>query len=42
MPFDKNDYFYNELYTITGIVNGVDCGVENNCIPNLDILNIAK
>jgi len=42
VPFDKNMRFYNDVYTIKGTVNGIDCGVGNKCVPNIDIISIIK
>jgi hypothetical protein len=40
--FDPNSPFYNNLYTITGTVDGIDCGVDSKCVPNIKIINITK
>lgn len=40
VPFDKNTSFYNDIYTITGTINGVDCGINNKCHPDIEIINI--
>lgn len=42
VPFNKDSRFYDEIYTIKGIVNGIDCGLDVKCIPNIDIISITK
>lgn len=42
VPFDKNTNFYDEVYNITGEINGIDCGVDDKCIPDIEIINITK
>jgi uncharacterized protein YceK len=42
VSFDKDKRFYNDVYTITGAVNGLDCGVDSKCIPNIEIISITK
>lgn len=37
VPFNENG-----VYTIKGVVNGIDCGVDDKCIPNIDIISITK
>lgn len=41
VPFDKNKNFYNDIYTITGKINGIDCGVDSKCIPDIEIIGIT-
>ena len=42
VPFDESKLFYNDLYTVTGIVDGIDCGVGSKCVPNIEITSITK
>lgn len=42
VPFDKDSRFYDEIYTIQGKVNGIDCGADDKCVPDIDIINIEK
>lgn len=42
VSFDKNSNFYNDTYKITGRIRGLDCGVDNKCIPDIEIINITK
>ncbi len=42
VPFDKNNNFYDDVYTIQGKINGIDCGVDNKCVPDIEIINIKK
>lgn len=42
VPFNEKDYFYNDIYTLEGRINRIDCGVDNKCVPNIDILGITK
>jgi hypothetical protein len=42
VPFDKDSYFYNDTYTIKGVVNGIDCISKDQCVPDIDIINISK
>lgn len=43
VPFDKDKRFYDdEIYTIKGVVDSIDCGVDDKCIPNIDIISITK
>lgn len=42
VPFNKDKRFYNDVYTVKGVVNGFDCGVDDKCIPNIDIISINK
>lgn len=42
VSFNENARFYNDIYTIKGIINGIDCGVDDKCIPNIGIISIAK
>jgi hypothetical protein len=42
VPFDDRKQFYNDLYTVTGIVDGIDCGVDSKCVPNIKIINIKN
>lgn len=40
VPFDDSKQFYNDLYTVTGVVDGIDCGVDSKCVPNIEITTI--
>jgi hypothetical protein len=42
VPFNKDSYFYNDVYTIKGVVNGIDCISKDQCVPDIDIINISK
>jgi len=42
VPFNKDLRFYDDIYTVKGIVDGLDCGVDIKCIPNIDIISITK
>jgi hypothetical protein len=42
VSFDENKQFYNDLYIVTGVVDGIDCGIDSKCIPNIEIANIKK
>jgi len=42
VPFNKDSRFYDDIYTIKGIVDGFDCGVDVKCIPNIGIISITK
>jgi hypothetical protein len=42
VPFDENSYFYNDTYTIKGVVNGTDCVSKDQCVPDIDIISITK
>lgn len=42
VKFNENERFYNDVYTVTGIVNHIDCGVDDKCVPNIEIVNIEK
>lgn len=42
VPFDKNSLFYNDVYTIRGKINGIDCAIGNKCVPDIEIINITK
>lgn len=42
VPFNKNSDFYNETYTITGKINGIDCCAGDRCAPDIEIINIIK
>ncbi|HAB53093.1 MAG TPA: hypothetical protein DCE80_13155 [Ignavibacteriales bacterium] len=42
VPFDKNAHFYDEIYTVTGKITGLDCGVYSKCVPYIDIISITK
>lgn len=41
VDFNKNSNFYNDIYTIKGIINGIDCSGDR-CIPDIEIINIIK
>lgn len=42
VPFDENSYFYNDTYTIVGVVNGIDCISVDQCVPDINIVSITK
>jgi hypothetical protein len=42
VPFDKDSRFYDEIYTIQGKINGIDCGADDKCVPDIDIIKIIK
>ncbi|MFA5644472.1 MAG: hypothetical protein WC928_03035 [Patescibacteria group bacterium] len=42
VPFNKNTNFYNDIYTIEGVINGIDCASKDQCVPNINIINITK
>lgn len=44
VAFNPNDNFYNDVYTIKGIVNGIDCAPDpnNKCVPDIEIINITN
>ncbi|MFA5109264.1 MAG: hypothetical protein WC458_01855 [Patescibacteria group bacterium] len=42
VPFDNDSRFYNEIYTIQGKINGIDCGADDKCVPDIEIINIIK
>lgn len=42
VPFDKNKRFYDDVYTVTGVVYGLDCGVDDKCIPDIEIVSISS
>lgn len=42
VPFDKDQLFYDDIYTVAGKVNGLDCGVDDKCVPNIEIQSISK
>ena len=42
VPFNEDLRFYNDIYTIKGIIYGIDCGMNDKCIPNVDIISIVK
>lgn len=39
LPNNK-DEIYTNTYEITGTINGIDCGVDNKCHPDIEIINI--
>ena len=41
LPSNKSD-IYNQIYQITGRVNGIDCGVDEKCHPDIEIINIKN
>jgi len=42
VPFNENGRYYNEVYTIKGIVDGLNCGFGDKCLPLIQILSITK
>ena len=42
VPFDKNDDFYDKIYTIIGRVNGIDCAMSERCSLDIEIIDIKK
>jgi hypothetical protein len=42
VPFDKKSNFYNDVYKIKGKIKGIDCGADNKCVPDIEIINITK
>lgn len=42
VPFDENENYYNEVYVVTGKINGLDCGVDGTCRPDIEIIGITK
>ena len=40
VSFDEDSDYFNETYTIKGIVNGADCGADKKCVPNIEIIDI--
>lgn len=42
VAFNKNSNFYNDIYTIQGKINGIDCLAGDRCIPDIEIINIIK
>lgn len=42
VPFDQNSRFYDDIYTITGLVGDFDCGIAEKCVPNIDIISIVN
>jgi hypothetical protein len=42
VPFDENSDYYNDIYTVKGIVNGIDCAPSDKCSPDIEIISINK
>ena len=42
VPFNKDEPFYNKTYTIAGTINGIDCISINQCVPDIEIINIKN
>jgi hypothetical protein len=48
VPFNKNSRYYNDIYTVTGKIDGASCGEADDefpdydCILDVDILGITK
>lgn len=42
VPFNKNSDFYNDIYTITGQINGIDCAFADRCAPDIETISITK
>lgn len=42
VPFNKKERFYDSIYTVKGVVGGLDCGVYEKCVPNIEILSITR
>ena len=40
VQFDKKTNYYNDIYTVKGTVNGLDCALGNQCVPDIDIISI--
>ncbi len=38
----KVDFDKDAVYTVRGKVNGLDCGVDDKCRPDIDIVSIGK
>lgn len=37
---DSKDKIYTSTYEITGTINGIDCGIDDKCHPDIEIINI--
>jgi len=42
VDFDESKRFYDDTYTIEGKLNGIDCGVDDKCLPDVEIISIRK
>ncbi len=42
VPFDENSDYYNDVYTVNGTINGIDCAPTDKCSPDIEIINIIK
>lgn len=42
VKFDSSKRFYDEVYTVKGKINGIDCGVDDKCVPDVEIISITK
>jgi hypothetical protein len=42
VPFDENADYFNDIYIVKGIVNGIDCTPSDKCSPDIDIISIRK
>ncbi len=42
VPFDENTNYFNDIYTVRGIVNGIDCAPSDKCSPDIEIISIKK
>jgi len=42
VPFDENSNYFNDVYTVKGIINGIDCAPSDKCSPDIEIISINK
>ena len=42
VPFDENSDYFNDIYTVKGVVNGIDCAPSDKCSPDIEIISINK
>lgn len=42
VPFDENSDYFDDIYTVKGFVNGIDCAPSDKCSPDIEIISINK
>jgi len=42
VPFDENSDYFNDIYTVKGVINGIDCAPSDKCSPDIEIISINK
>ncbi|MDD3171465.1 MAG: hypothetical protein PHO86_04005, partial [Bacilli bacterium] len=42
VPFDENSDYFDDIYTVRGIINGIDCAPSDKCSPDIEITKIVK